>query len=154
MKIFLLHYTLHSYIFVGRLSIVSFIECEDECENVITLRSVLSTMIFSVDMKRSTSVLGWDSPSGAWKHQHIDGGNRDCFDPETEWGSVIKTWGMKTCSGLKPASLNRFDVETNLGNQSFTAQEPGRVRNDLFEEQYELLERIPHFVENINQLFG
>ncbi len=32
----------------------------------LTLRSVLSTMIFSVEMKRSTSVLGWDSPSGAW----------------------------------------------------------------------------------------
>ena len=61
---------------------------------------------------------------------------------------------MKTCSGLKPASLNRFDVETNLGNQSFTAREPGRVRNALFEEQYELLERIPHYVGNINQLFG
>ena len=31
----------------------------------LTLRSVLRTMIFSVDMKRSTSVLGWVSPSGA-----------------------------------------------------------------------------------------
>ena len=54
---------------------------------------------------------------------------------------------MKTLgSGLKPVSLNRFDVETNLGNQSFTAREPGRVRNGLFEEQYELLKRIPHIL--------
>ena len=41
-----------------------------------------------------------------------------------DWmGAVIKTWGMKTCSGLmKPACLNGFDVETNLSNQSFTAR--------------------------------
>ena len=77
---------------------------------------------------------------------------RDCFDPETEWRAVIKTWGMKTLgSGLKPVSLNRFDVETNLSNQSFTAREAG-VRNGTFEEQYELLERFPHYAENIYQL--
>ena len=34
---------------------------------------VLITMIFSVEMKRSTSVLGWFSPSGAWmsSNNHI-----------------------------------------------------------------------------------
>jgi hypothetical protein len=32
---------------------------------MISFRSVLSTMIFSVEMKRSTSVLGCPSPSGA-----------------------------------------------------------------------------------------
>ena len=59
---------------------------------------------------------------------------------------------MKTLgSGLKPVSLNRFDVETNLSNQSFTAREAG-VRNGTFEEQYELLERFPHYAENIYQL--
>ena len=31
----------------------------------LTFNSVLRTMIFSVEMKRSTSVLGWVSPSGA-----------------------------------------------------------------------------------------
>ncbi len=33
--------------------------------SLFTFRSVLSTMIFSVEMKRSTSVEGWFSPSGA-----------------------------------------------------------------------------------------
>lgn len=31
----------------------------------LTFKSVLSTIIFSVEMNRSTSVLGCDSPSGA-----------------------------------------------------------------------------------------
>ena len=34
-----------------------------------TFRSVFSTIIFSVDIKRSTSVEGWLSPSGAWKEK-------------------------------------------------------------------------------------
>ena len=34
-------------------------------KDFFTFRSVLSTMIFSVEMKRSTSVEGWFSPSGA-----------------------------------------------------------------------------------------
>ena len=47
--------------------------CEATCVMLgITLRSVLSTMIFSVDMKRSTSVLGCDSPSGACTQSRSD----------------------------------------------------------------------------------
>jgi hypothetical protein len=38
----------------------------------LTFNSVLRTMIFSVEMKRSTSVLGWVSPSGACV-RHADG---------------------------------------------------------------------------------
>jgi hypothetical protein len=32
-----------------------------------TCKSVFSTIIFSVEMNRSISVLGWGSPSGAFK---------------------------------------------------------------------------------------
>lgn len=40
-------------------------------KNMHTFKSVLSTIIFSVDMNKSTSVLGWVSPSGAYKESQF-----------------------------------------------------------------------------------
>lgn len=48
---------------------------------LLTCRSVLSTMIFSVETKRSTSVLGWLSPSGAWQQTNASQSQNEATPP-------------------------------------------------------------------------
>ena len=56
----------------------------------LTLRSVLSTIIFSVEMKRSTSVEGWLSPSGACKQNKKSFVSDQKLDTYLELGGVNK----------------------------------------------------------------
>ena len=122
MKIFLLH-----YIYKLCWSIVSFIySCNIDCEMWLPWDPCWAPWFSPWIWRDQPPCLAGTHPRvpGNIDIFNIQGGKRDCFDRETDWmGAVIKTWGMKTCSGLmKPACLNGFDVETNLSNQSFTAR--------------------------------
>jgi len=75
--------------------------------SMITLRSVLSTIIFSVEMKRSTSVDGWLSPSGAWKKR------QDLVELAFLLKNLKKRW-MKEIRDLKKAKKLKNWYEINM----------------------------------------